>query len=525
MADSDKNILITPNRGSSTADPNIVFTGGDNNPITLTVLDDGTLSFSGSAGQLFSVSDNLSGTIFSVNDVSGVPSIEVDDTGEVRIAEFGGNVLIGTATDSGQKLQVEGDVNINGTFSVNGAPLTVEYTNSNNTQDEEFGDGANAGNYGASFGYNATSGTNAVAIGSSSQANSDSVSVGYLTYAQSGGVAIGKQAKANQDSIAIGENTDSSSSTQSILIGYGLNPGGANNVFAIGSLNNALSTINNDTAVIGSDTTSSSRYSRVILFGADTDTATAGQVLAWTGNGMAWVDQAAGGGAGGGVTLFDDVDYISYNTCGPTGCGETQFQMFVSNSSDAEQPQSTGPGEWAFVAGFVPNSNYGGTRLGFVATRNGITATGSNAFNTGVDSSYYEDQTFGSWYSSPPTSTGDGVVCVGNTTSGYWPYRNLYNFNSSIVELTIHDNSDGSNQTYKDYVNDFVAMLQGMSPGTTLTIEDVDLLTKLEYVYGGGSIYTNNYPYRVYISGLSLQNQTNVQFIDDLSAPNTLKIG
>ena len=110
MADSDKNILITPNRGSSTADPKIEFTGGDNNPITITVLDDGTLSFSGSAGQLFSINDSLEGTIFSVNDISGIPSIEVDDTGEVRLAEFSGNVLVGKDTDDGNKLQIDGNV-------------------------------------------------------------------------------------------------------------------------------------------------------------------------------------------------------------------------------------------------------------------------------------------------------------------------------------------------------------------------------------------------------------------------------
>jgi hypothetical protein len=43
MADADKNILITPNRGSTTADPKIEFTGGDDNTVTLTTLDDGTL--------------------------------------------------------------------------------------------------------------------------------------------------------------------------------------------------------------------------------------------------------------------------------------------------------------------------------------------------------------------------------------------------------------------------------------------------------------------------------------------------
>lgn len=117
MADTDKNILITPNVGS-TDEPTIVFTGSDNNPVTLRVLDDGTISFEGSSGQLFSVADNLSGTIFSVNDVSGIPSIEVDDSGLISLAEFGGNVLIGKDIDStNYKLQVagEGAIQVTGT--------------------------------------------------------------------------------------------------------------------------------------------------------------------------------------------------------------------------------------------------------------------------------------------------------------------------------------------------------------------------------------------------------------------------
>lgn len=110
MANSDKDILITPNTGQA-SEPTIQFTGAGNNTVTLRVLDDGTISIEGSSGQLFSVTDSLSGTIFSVNDVSGIPSIEVDDNGTVRIAEFGGNVLMGTNIDNGvDKLQVNGSI-------------------------------------------------------------------------------------------------------------------------------------------------------------------------------------------------------------------------------------------------------------------------------------------------------------------------------------------------------------------------------------------------------------------------------
>lgn len=101
MAHSDKNILITPARSNTTTDPNIVFSGADASTtaqnITLKVYptNNGTLSFEGSAGQLFSITNSMSGTIFSVNDVSGVPSIEVLDTGLVKLAQYGGFVAFG----------------------------------------------------------------------------------------------------------------------------------------------------------------------------------------------------------------------------------------------------------------------------------------------------------------------------------------------------------------------------------------------------------------------------------------------
>lgn len=91
MANSDKNIVITPNKGSSTDDPKIAFTGADSgssNTITMRAYNtsNGTLSVEGSAGQLFSLTNQLNGTIFSVNDVSGMPAIEVYDNGRVKLS-------------------------------------------------------------------------------------------------------------------------------------------------------------------------------------------------------------------------------------------------------------------------------------------------------------------------------------------------------------------------------------------------------------------------------------------------------
>lgn len=121
MADSYKDIIITPNR-SNTADPKIDFRGGNstvNTAITITMYPDanGTLSFDGSAGQLFSITNDLSGLLWSVNDVSGIPSAEVYANGSVRLAEFSGNVSIGTATNS-SKLFVNGNTTVNGSINV-----------------------------------------------------------------------------------------------------------------------------------------------------------------------------------------------------------------------------------------------------------------------------------------------------------------------------------------------------------------------------------------------------------------------
>lgn len=109
MANSNKNIVITPSIGSSVADPKIVFSGGNttvNTNISLQVYPDanGTLSFEGSSGQLFSIVDNFANSIFSVNDISGIPSIDVFANGQINFAPFGGRIttgadlLVGTQT-------------------------------------------------------------------------------------------------------------------------------------------------------------------------------------------------------------------------------------------------------------------------------------------------------------------------------------------------------------------------------------------------------------------------------------------
>jgi len=92
MANSDKNILITPNKNSAGI-PEIAFTGAGNSSITLKALDSntGTLSFENSSNRLFSVDTNLSsGTLFSTTEFTNIPAIDVQADGKVTVSSNSG---------------------------------------------------------------------------------------------------------------------------------------------------------------------------------------------------------------------------------------------------------------------------------------------------------------------------------------------------------------------------------------------------------------------------------------------------
>ena len=61
MANADKNIVITPNKGSSSDQPKNVFTGQNNVPVTLFISDEGHVNWGSTASQLFSINNNPTG--------------------------------------------------------------------------------------------------------------------------------------------------------------------------------------------------------------------------------------------------------------------------------------------------------------------------------------------------------------------------------------------------------------------------------------------------------------------------------
>jgi hypothetical protein len=123
MANSDKKIVITPQTGQ-TAQPRIDFTGGDNATLKAYVLDNGSVSFESIGGQIFSVNTDTSGDIFSVSDMSGIPSIRVDNYGTTILGNHGTKTLIGTDVDNGSNtLQIKGSMSVGGDY---GTILYVE---------------------------------------------------------------------------------------------------------------------------------------------------------------------------------------------------------------------------------------------------------------------------------------------------------------------------------------------------------------------------------------------------------------
>ena len=107
MALSDKDILLTPIKGSSTVNPNITFIGatvGSSSTLTISALPTqyGTIELTG-AGTTISIaafSELNTGSLFSVNNNSGLPLLDVNDTGNINLSFNSGalGLPVGTTT-------------------------------------------------------------------------------------------------------------------------------------------------------------------------------------------------------------------------------------------------------------------------------------------------------------------------------------------------------------------------------------------------------------------------------------------
>ena len=85
---------------TATGTPQLLFrgSGAQANDIELNVQSNSDLSFQGTQGELFSITNELqSGTIFAVKDISGLDQISVDASGEVILNKFYGHTSVSGA--------------------------------------------------------------------------------------------------------------------------------------------------------------------------------------------------------------------------------------------------------------------------------------------------------------------------------------------------------------------------------------------------------------------------------------------
>jgi hypothetical protein len=89
--------------------PRIEFEGADAGAIRLEVHDDGSVHFIGAAGTLLSLVDSLSGVLHSVNNISGLPVLEVNSDNSINMGEYG---------NYGFQMAADGDLGLGGTVTI-----------------------------------------------------------------------------------------------------------------------------------------------------------------------------------------------------------------------------------------------------------------------------------------------------------------------------------------------------------------------------------------------------------------------
>lgn len=381
-------IIITPNRGSTNA-PTIQFSGSVNASasIRLEVLPEGQVAFLGKSGSLFSISDNMVGSLMAVSDISGLPILEVFSDDKVVMGKFNANTLIVTGSriaigkaipTSNAILDISGSVVITGSLTssldANIATITVGRGKGSIAENTAVGYqplyNNTTGNFNTALGYQAllnnTYGFQNTALGSSTLAINVSgsyntaISQGALNNNKSGSfnIAIGVSALSTNigadSNIAIGHQSLTLNNTGDSNIGIGKsallsNVGGRASV-AVGSsaLTNSTgdkcigighsagssitSGVNN--IVIGNSTTGITTGANNIIIGNNVtglSTSLANTIIIADGAGniRQYIDSS--GNIGVGTTSPSNKLHVYSTNTGTTSNGNEQF-LIIENS-------------------------------------------------------------------------------------------------------------------------------------------------------------------------------------------------
>jgi hypothetical protein len=134
-------LLVTGSTGrvsvNTTSSVSSLNVGGTTNVLTVqgTTVDGNMFDVYGPAGQLFSVADGLSGSLFSVNTISGVPVMEAFSDNTIRLGQYSNPPLIIT----GATASVSGSLNVNsGNINVTSGSVSIFRSGSNSPSDALF---------------------------------------------------------------------------------------------------------------------------------------------------------------------------------------------------------------------------------------------------------------------------------------------------------------------------------------------------------------------------------------------------
>jgi hypothetical protein len=134
-------LLVTGSTGrvsvNTTSSVSSLNVGGTTNVLTVqgTTTEGNMFDVYGPSGQLFSVVDGLSGSLFSVNTISGVPVMEVFSDNSIRMGQYSNPPLIIT----GATASISGSLNVNsGNINVTSGSVSIFRSGSNSTSDALF---------------------------------------------------------------------------------------------------------------------------------------------------------------------------------------------------------------------------------------------------------------------------------------------------------------------------------------------------------------------------------------------------
>jgi hypothetical protein len=134
-------LLVTGSTGrvsvNTTSSVSSLNVGGTTNVLTVqgTTTEGNMFDVYGPSGQLFSVVDGLSGSLFSVNTISGVPVMEVFSDNSIRMGQYSNPPLVIT----GATASISGSLNVNsGNINVTSGSVSIFRSGSNSTSDALF---------------------------------------------------------------------------------------------------------------------------------------------------------------------------------------------------------------------------------------------------------------------------------------------------------------------------------------------------------------------------------------------------